>query len=243
MLGGDAEKILPQVPAEPRGDPAEPAHRALRHALAPPQLVAREPAVGLAGVAAGMFAGLVPGSNPVQFAVAAMLAVAFRVNLPVAVAVTLYTNPFHHRAAVPDRVTASAPCSCRATARLSSIPPEFDWSNLGAWLRASLEWMLSLGKPLAAGLVVLAVGLAIAGYVIVQARLARRTWCSPGGGARRDVREWARGNCALQIGDRSTKLATNLGDYAGLDSVKPCVIAQVRRHVSGGNGQTWWMPA
>src|SRR5256712_14177259 len=46
------------------------------------------------GVAAGMFAGLVPGSNPVQFAVAALLAVAFRVNLPVAVVVTLYTNPF-----------------------------------------------------------------------------------------------------------------------------------------------------
>ena len=45
------------------------------------------------GVAAGMFAGLVPGSNPVQFTVAALLAVAFRVNLPVAVAVTLYTNP------------------------------------------------------------------------------------------------------------------------------------------------------
>src|SRR5258708_23589670 len=47
MPGGDAEKILPEVPAEPRGDPAEPAHRALRHAVAPPQLVAREPAVGL----------------------------------------------------------------------------------------------------------------------------------------------------------------------------------------------------
>src|SRR5882762_10713521 len=46
------------------------------------------------GVAAGLFAGLVPGSNPVQFAVAAILAIAFRVNLPVAVAVTLYTNPF-----------------------------------------------------------------------------------------------------------------------------------------------------
>src|SRR5258707_12153234 len=46
------------------------------------------------GVAAGMFAGLVPGSSPVQFAVAALLAVAFRVNLPVAMVVTLYTNPF-----------------------------------------------------------------------------------------------------------------------------------------------------
>src|SRR6266542_1168006 len=46
------------------------------------------------GVAIGMFAGLVPGSNPVQFLAAALLAVGFKVNLPIAVAVTLYTNPF-----------------------------------------------------------------------------------------------------------------------------------------------------
>ena len=119
------------------------------------------------GVAIGMFAGLVPGSNPVQFALAALLAVAFRVNLPVAVAVTLYTNPF---TIVPLYLIAY---------RIGTVfvpgdgapfnhPPGFDWSNLGAWLRASLEWMLSLGKPLAVGLVVLAIGLAIAGYVVVQ---------------------------------------------------------------------------
>src|SRR2546426_7884032 len=119
------------------------------------------------GVAAGLFAGLVPGSNPVQFAVAGLLAVAFRVNLPVAVAVTLYTNPF---TIGPIYVIAywigtllvpgdSAPFS---------HPPGFDWLNLGAWLRALLEWSLSLGKPLAVGLVALAVGLAIAGYVVVQ---------------------------------------------------------------------------
>ncbi len=119
------------------------------------------------GVAAGMFAGLVPGSNPVQFAVAALLAVAFRVNLPVAVAVTLYTNPFTigpiyviaywiGKFLVPGE---SAPFS---------HPPGFDWSNLAAWLRALFEWALSLGKPLAVGLVALAVGLAIAGYVVVQ---------------------------------------------------------------------------
>ena len=119
------------------------------------------------GVAAGLFAGLVPGSNPVQFAVAALLAVAFRVNLPVAVAVTLYTNPL---TIGPIYVIAywigtllvpgdSAPFT---------HPPGFDWSNLGAWLRALLEWSLSLGKPLAVGLVALAVGFAIAGYVVVQ---------------------------------------------------------------------------
>ena len=41
-----------------------------------------------------MFTGLIPGSNPVQFTAAALFAVLFRVNLPVAVIVTLYSNPF-----------------------------------------------------------------------------------------------------------------------------------------------------
>ena len=119
------------------------------------------------GVAAGMFAGLVPGSNPVQFAVAALLAVAFRVNLPVAVAVTLYTNPF---TIVPLYLIAYRIGTLFVPGDSASFiyPPEFDWSNLGAWIRASFEWSLSLGKPLAVGLVVLAVGLAIAGYVVVQ---------------------------------------------------------------------------
>src|SRR6266849_2695194 len=119
------------------------------------------------GVAAGMFAGLVPGSNPVQFAVAALLAIAFRVNLPVAVAVTLYTNPF---TIVPLYVIAygiGALIFASNGAALSHAP-EIDWSQLGASIQAYFDWVLSLGKPLAVGLVALAVGLAIAGYVVVQ---------------------------------------------------------------------------
>ena len=119
------------------------------------------------GVAAGLFAGLVPGSNPVQFAVAALLAVAFRVNLPVAVAVTLYTNPF---TIVPLYLIAYRIGTLFVPGDSGSFihPPELDWSNLGVWLRALFEWALSLGKPLAVGLVALAIGLAIAGYVVVQ---------------------------------------------------------------------------
>src|SRR5713101_897971 len=119
------------------------------------------------GVAAGMFAGLVPGSNPVQFAVAALLAVAFRVNLPVAVVVTLYTNPF---TIVPLYVIAygiGALFVAPDGAALSHAPG-IDWSQLGASMQAYFEWMLSLGKPLAVGLLVLAAGLAVAGYVFVQ---------------------------------------------------------------------------
>lgn len=119
------------------------------------------------GVAAGMFAGLVPGSNPVQFAVAALLAVAFRVNLPVAVAVTLYTNPF---TIVPLYVIAYAigALIVGGDGAAWSHAPEIDWSHLGASIQTYFDWMLSLGKPLAVGLVVLAMGLAVAGYVFVQ---------------------------------------------------------------------------
>ncbi len=37
------------------------------------------------GVAVGLFTGLIPGSNPVQFFFAALFAIVFKVNLPVAV--------------------------------------------------------------------------------------------------------------------------------------------------------------
>lgn len=118
------------------------------------------------GVAAGLFAGLVPGSNPVQFALAALLAVAFRVNLPVAVAITLYTNPF---TIVPLYLLAYQFGKLFVGGDVSFTPePEFDWSHLSRWLEAWLAWLLSLGKPLALGLVALAVTLAVAGYVSVQ---------------------------------------------------------------------------
>ena len=43
------------------------------------------------GTAVGLFCGLVPG--PLQMLSAALLAILFRVNLPVSVIVTWYTNP------------------------------------------------------------------------------------------------------------------------------------------------------
>jgi uncharacterized protein len=117
------------------------------------------------GVAVGMFSGLVPG--PLQMLTAALLAVPLRVNLPVALATTLYTNPFTigplyvvayqiGRLLIGGNGAASAPA------------PELDWAHVGAWLEAFGEWMLSLGKPLGIGLVALALGLAALGYLLVQ---------------------------------------------------------------------------
>ena len=117
------------------------------------------------GVAVGMFSGLVPG--PLQMLTAALLAVPLRVNLPVALATTLYTNPFtigplYLLAYLIGRLIIGgdgAPLS---------PPPEMEWSRLGVSLDAFLGWVLSMGAPLAFGLLALALILAALGYVCVQ---------------------------------------------------------------------------
>jgi uncharacterized protein (DUF2062 family) len=119
------------------------------------------------GVAIGMFSGLVPG--PFQMLAAAILCILVKVNLPVALATTLYTNPFtigplYLIAYQIGRVIIGVGGDGAPTAPA----PEMDWSHLGAWLEAFGEWMLSLGKPLGIGLIALALGLAALGYVLVQ---------------------------------------------------------------------------
>jgi uncharacterized protein (DUF2062 family) len=117
-------------------------------------------------VAAGLFAGLVPGSNPVQFTVGALLAIAFRVNLPVAVVVTFYTNPL---TIVPLYLLAYQYGKLLVGGDASFAPePAFDWSDLSRSFEVWLAWLLSLGRPLAAGLLALALTLAAAGYAAVQ---------------------------------------------------------------------------
>jgi len=117
------------------------------------------------GVAVGMFSGLVPG--PFQMFCAALLAIPLRVNLPVALATTLYTNPFtigplYVLAYLIGRMIIGGDGSA-----LSS-PPEMQWSQLRDSLDAFLHWVMSLGAPLAVGLVALALGLAALGYACVQ---------------------------------------------------------------------------
>ena len=117
------------------------------------------------GVAVGMFSGLVPG--PLQMLAAALLAVPLRVNLPVALATTLYTNPLtigplYVLAYLIGRLIIGG-----NTAPLSP-PPEMDWSHLEVSLDAFFGWILSMGTPLAVGLLALALILAALGYACVQ---------------------------------------------------------------------------
>lgn len=117
------------------------------------------------GVAVGLFCGLIPG--PFQMLGAAVLSVLFRVNLPVALFTTLYTNPF---TILPLYVVAYELGAFvtgqqgGATAGALSLP-EMGWDN---WYDILPQWLMSLGKPFAVGLPLLAVSLAVAGYLAVR---------------------------------------------------------------------------
>ena len=116
-------------------------------------------------VAAGMFCGLIPG--PLQMLGAAICAVIFRVNLPLAMLTTLYTNPF---TIVPLYIIAFAlgQWVLPGDHRHFLLPPEPGADGLMAWGHALIDWMIGLGTPLAVGLVLLASSLSIAGYFAVR---------------------------------------------------------------------------
>ena len=96
-----------------------------------------------------MFAGLIPGSNPVQFSAAALLAIGFRVNLPIAVIVTLYSNPF---TIVPLYLLAFKLGQFALLSPDGGLP-EFDVTgdSMATWLSAAIAWMTTVGKPLLVG--------------------------------------------------------------------------------------------
>lgn len=122
------------------------------------------------GVAVGMFCGLIPG--PLQMLGAALVAIPCKVNLPVALVTTLYTNPF---TIVPLYLVAYwLGALITGGSGTMTEPPAFSWSHLGDWIRALVDWSLALGKPLFVGLVTLALSLALAGYVAVQ--VGWRAW-------------------------------------------------------------------
>jgi uncharacterized protein (DUF2062 family) len=117
------------------------------------------------GVAVGLFAGLIPG--PLQVLTAVILTILFRVNLPVAALTTFYTNPL---TIVPLYYVAYRFGTLVTMSDAARMPTTFSMEghDLTSWIPAMTDWMVSLGKPLAVGLPLLAVTLAVAGYLLVD---------------------------------------------------------------------------
>ena len=120
------------------------------------------------GVAAGLFAGLIPGSNPVQFTAGALLAILFHVNLPIAVFVTLYSNPFTIVPLYYAAFRLGQLVLMQDGGGLPALPSGLEDKAFSEWLTAALDWLVSAGKPLLVGLPLLAALLAIAGYFLVD---------------------------------------------------------------------------
>ncbi len=116
------------------------------------------------GVALGLFCGLIPG--PLQMPGAALLAVLFRANLPVALITTLYTNPF---TIMPLYALAygygAFILGHRGGAPVNMAMPDMNWGN---WTEVLPHWFATLGKPFALGLPMLALTLAMLGYITVR---------------------------------------------------------------------------
>jgi len=116
------------------------------------------------GIAVGLLAGLIPGSNPVQFTAAALLAIAFRVNLPIAAVVTFYSNPF---TIVPLYIVAfklGQFALLETGGELPHLAFSLEGKGFSEWIPAALHWLASVGKPLVVGLPLLALLLALIGY-------------------------------------------------------------------------------
>lgn len=153
-------KVLPDHAAVRENRWLAPFGNTLRH----PRLwhLNRHSAAG--AVAAGLFCGLIPG--PFQMIGAAICAVIFRVNLPLALITTLYTNPL---TIVPLYVAAFelGKLALGGGGKLVA-PPDYGAAGGVAWIEALLEWMARAGRPLMVGLALLATLLAFAGYVVVR---------------------------------------------------------------------------
>lgn len=115
------------------------------------------------GVALGLFCGLIPG--PFQMLGAAFLAMWLRVNLPVALATTLYTNPF---TIVPLYLLAHRIGLLLTGGDMQLTITEFPELSWQAGFEPVWQWLLTLGKPLLIGLPVLSIGAATIGYFAVR---------------------------------------------------------------------------
>lgn len=117
------------------------------------------------GVAIGLFTGLIPG--PFQMLGAAILAIVFRVNLPVAVFTTLYTNPLTF---VPLYIVAYrlGALLLGHQGAMPDIVGDFMVDSWSDWFPEFIAWIARLGEPLLVGVPTLGTVLATVGYFAVR---------------------------------------------------------------------------
>lgn len=180
MIRGRLRKYLP----EPEAILAKPWAAPFRPWLGHPNLWHLNRRSVPCAVGIGLFAGLIPG--PFQILGALILAIPLRANIPLAMGVTFYTNPF---TIVPLYIVAYGYGTLLLGVNSSgaqAAPLHGHWSIEELW-----HWAQTLGKPLAVGLIALAITLGLIGYVAT--RLAWRGYVVTAWRRRAERRRKARG--------------------------------------------------
>ena len=117
------------------------------------------------GLAVGLFCGMIPGPLQMLFAIIGCLI--FKVNLPIALLGTLFSNPL---TIVPlyfvaYRIGAWILGESAAGFVRPPAGEELSWVE---WAGELCNWMIDLGYPLVIGLPILATLLALSGFVLVR---------------------------------------------------------------------------
>jgi uncharacterized protein (DUF2062 family) len=114
------------------------------------------------GLAIGLFCGMIPG--PLQMIAAIGMSIVFRVNLPMAIIGTFFTNPF---TIIPLYMLAyGIGQSMMGDDHWRHLPslPVVDWSSPVLAVQTWASWITELGTPWLLGMFVLAFELAAIGY-------------------------------------------------------------------------------
>lgn len=115
-----------------------------------------------AGLAIGVFMGLLIPLAQIPFSV--LLAIAFRANVPVAIASTFVTNPFTFAPLYYFAYRMGAAMIGVDDASVTEASLESPAADPGDWIAFWYEKVMALGKPLVAGLLVLASTMAVVAY-------------------------------------------------------------------------------
>lgn len=143
-----------------------PALRFLRPYLDRPELWSVQRRNVARAVAVGMFSGLMPG--PTQMLTAGALALLFRINLPVALICTLYTNPFTYLPLYFLAFRLGEALLGQPGAVTMPQMPEGAWYDIALSGPQLLYWLREYGAPLLLGVPLLGLILALCGYGLVM---------------------------------------------------------------------------
>jgi uncharacterized protein (DUF2062 family) len=118
------------------------------------------------GVAIGLLINFLP--LPFQMFWAALLAVFFSVNLPIAVALTWINNPFT-AIAINYFMYKVGLMILSQPSQINSYPT-FSWQQetFSAFFKDLMIWVGSLGKPYFVGVMVVSIGAALLGYCLTH---------------------------------------------------------------------------